>query len=122
MKTIFTMPVQKTVLRTIRTMAVDASLGAVFAGLYGFVFGGFGALVHYESHRLIWNAGLFALCGAVAGLLLGTYSAISEADRKSANALSPEPDVVGKEEKPVAAVRQFVAPTCRQPLNSHAAV
>jgi hypothetical protein len=105
-----------------RTMLVDAILGAVFAGLYGFVFGGFGALVHDESHRLIWNAGLFALCGAVAGLLTGAYSAISEADRKSADASTPESDLVAKDEKPVTAVRQFVAPTCRQALNSHAAV
>jgi hypothetical protein len=122
MRTIFTVSGQKTIVRVMRTMFVDAILGAVFAGLYGFVFGGFGALVHDESHRLIWNAGLFALCGAVAGLLLGAYGAILEADDKSADASSPASDVVAKDEKPVTAVRQLVAPTCRQPLNSHAAV
>jgi hypothetical protein len=122
MRTIFTTSIQKTVVRVMRTMFVDATLGAAFAGLYGFVFGGFGALVHDESHRLIWNAGLFALCGAVAGLLMGAYRAISEADGKSADASSPESDVVATDEKPVTAVRQFVAPTCRRPQNSHAAV
>jgi hypothetical protein len=122
MKTIFTVSNQTTVVRVMRTIVVDATLGAVVAGLYGFVFGGFGALVHDESHRLIWNAGLIALCGAVAGLLTGAYSAISEAYGKAADASFPESDVVATDEKPVTAVRQFVAPTCRRPQNSHAAV
>jgi hypothetical protein len=122
MNVIFTTSIQKTVIRVMRTMFVDAILGAVFAGLYGFVFGGFGALVHDESHRLIWNAGIFALCGAAAGLLLGACSAISEVDGKSADASSPESDVLVKGEKPFTAVRQFVAPTCRRPQNSPSAV
>jgi hypothetical protein len=122
MRTVFTTSIQNTVVRVMRTMVVDATLVAVFAGLYGFVFGGFGALVHDESHRLIWNAGLFALCGAVAGLLLGAYSAVSEGDGKSADASSPASDIIAKDEKPVTAVRQLVAPICRRPLNSQAAV
>jgi|SRR6516165_1101304 hypothetical protein len=78
MNTIFTKPVVKTIARAMRAMLVDAALGATCAGLYGFVFGGFGALVQDESHRLLWNAGILATFGAAAGLLVGVCTAISE--------------------------------------------
>jgi hypothetical protein len=122
MKTNRNLSVQRTAWRVIRWMAVDAILGATCAGLYGFVFGGFGVLAQNESHRLISIAGIFALCGAVAGLLVGAYSAVSDAAGKSADASSPASDVVATDEKPVTAVRQFAATGNRRTQNSSVAV
>ncbi len=122
MKTNMNLSMQRTTLRVIRRMSVDAILGATCAGLYGFVFGGFGALAQNESQRLISIAGIFALGGAVAGLLVGAYSAVSDAAGKSAEASSSASDGVAKGATPVTAGRQLAVTNYRRTQNSPAAV
>ena len=88
MKAIFTASIRKAVVRVLHRIFVDATLGAICGGLYGFVFGGFGAHAQYEPRHLLSVAGIFALCSAVAGLLVGAYSAILDASGKSTDAPS----------------------------------
>jgi len=117
MKPNMNLSMRRTVVRLIRRIAVDAALGATCAGLYGFVFGGFGALAQDESHRLISIAGTFALCGAVGALWDACSGIFNSNERTSeANDFSRE----GTEKKPTAAqaVRHLMVPSQRQPQNS----
>lgn len=63
-------------LSLIRDLALDSTLGAVSGGLFGLVFGGFGALLHGEPWRLASIAIYFALCGAAAGAVMGVCSTV----------------------------------------------
>jgi hypothetical protein len=83
MKTFVYVSIRKMFLRLIREIAIDASIGAVCGGLFGLIFGGFGAVLHGESWRLVSIAGYFALCGAGAGTLLGACSTILNEGAKS---------------------------------------
>jgi hypothetical protein len=122
MKTNRNLSVRRTAWRVIRWMAVDAILGATCGGLYGFVFGGFGALAQNESHRLISIAAMFALCGGAAGLLVGASSAVSDVAGKSTDASSSASEVVAKDETPVTAVRPLAATSYRRLQNGPVAV
>ena len=126
MKTNLKMSMRMAVLRFITRVAGDAALGATCGGLYGFVFGGIGALAQHESHRLTAISGVFALCGAIAGIALGTYSAFSNAGNQSPGSSASVPKAVVKEkatdEKPVTAIRQLAATSHRQPQSSRVAV
>jgi hypothetical protein len=64
-----------TAMRVISGIAVDATLCAVCGGLYGLIYAGVGMSVHGETWRLISSAGFFALCGGLAGALIGTRNA-----------------------------------------------
>ncbi len=120
----FNMSTRKTVVRGLSRVFADAFLGAACAGLYGFAFGGLGALAQHEAHRLLSITSVFALCGAIAGLALGAYNAFSNAEGKSAVA---ESDASAKREKtkdetPVTAVHPLAATCYRRPQSSQVAV
>jgi hypothetical protein len=124
MKTNFNLSTRTRVIRIVSRIAADAFLGATCGGLYGFVFGGIGALAQHESHRLIAITGVFALCGAIAGLALGTYGTFANAGEKSTDS-SPS-SLVANDEKIngtlITAVRPLTATGYRQPQSSHVAV
>jgi hypothetical protein len=129
MKTNFAVSTRKSVLRFAGRIVADAALGATCGGLYGFVFGGIGALAQHESHRLIAITGVFALCGAIAGIALGTYSAFSNADNPSASSSASVSKVVTQEKTreeapPVTAIRSrsLAAANYRRPQSSRVAV
>jgi hypothetical protein len=122
MNTNFNMSSRKAVLRVVRCIVADAGLGATCGGLYGFVFGGIGALAQHEPQRLIAITGVFALCGAIAGIALGAYGAFSNADDPSADSSSSGSNVVATDKVPVTAVRQPSATAYRRPQSSHVAV
>jgi hypothetical protein len=126
MKTKFNMSTRSSVIRFVNRIAADAFLGATCGGLYGFVFGGIGALAQHESHRLIAITGVFALCGAIAGIALGAYSAFANANETSAGSSSSASNVSAKDDRrgetQVAAVRQLTTTSYRQPQSSHVAV
>jgi len=68
---------QQFVSRLLCTVPVDGALGAACGALYGFVFGGFGALHHSQALRSVsmlvhfteWGLGIGALVGVVAAIL-----------------------------------------------------
>ena len=122
MKTNFNMSTRMTVVRVIRRIFADTGLGATCGGLYGFVFGGIGALAQHEPQRLIAITGIFALCGAIAGIALGAYSALSNAIDQAADSSSYGSNAVAKDQSPVTAVRPLAATSHRQPQSSHVAV
>lgn len=116
------MSMQKIVLRVIRWMAVDAFLGATFGGLYGLMFGGFGAMIHGEAWKLASIAGYFAVCGAVAGALVGACRAIFHSDEKASEPTDRLNEGTDDKQTPVAADRQRMTPSQRQPQNSLVAI
>ncbi len=120
MKTNRNLSLQRACMRVVRWMAVNALLGAACGGLFGLVFGGFGAALHGEPWKLIWTAGYFAVWGAIAGALVGIGSGISDAREKvsaSTNLLREEAD---KKEPAAEAVRQLLVPRQRQSQNGPA--
>jgi hypothetical protein len=68
---------QQFVSRLLCTVPVDGALGAACGALYGFVFGGFGALQHNQQLRSLsmlvhfteWGLGIGALVGVLAAVL-----------------------------------------------------
>jgi len=120
----FNMSTRKTVVRGLSRVLADAVLGAASAGLYGLTFGGIGALAQHEAHRLLSVTSVFALCGAIAGLALGAYSAFSNAETESAAA--PSDVAVNNEQTiekaPVTAVHPLSATCYRRPQSSQVAV
>jgi hypothetical protein len=126
MKTNITISTRKIVLRFVTRIVADAVLGATCGGLYGFVFGGIGALAQHEAQRLIAITGVFALCGTIAGIALGAYSAFSNADDHSAGSSTSVSKFVVKEKTshatPVTAIRQLATTSYRRPQSSRVAV
>lgn len=55
----------------VRMTALDALLGATCGALFGMVFGGFGAVIHHDTLRIILIIGNCALAGLVLGALTG---------------------------------------------------
>src|SRR5262245_17609373 len=53
---------------------LGAAVGATAAGLFGLLFGALDGLIRDEFGRTIGAAGYFALCGVVAGALLGALA------------------------------------------------
>lgn len=76
---------QKSLLRLLRSTVVDASLGAVCGGLYGFIFGGLGNLAGAEADQLVTFAAAFAVCGALSGALIGARGLIPQAGNTTTN-------------------------------------
>jgi hypothetical protein len=109
MKTMKILPMRSIALRAIREMAIDGILGAVSGGLFGLVFGGFGALLHGESWKLVSIAGYFALCGAVAGAVMGAWSAILNEGAKTPDSTSHSPMA----DSEIATVRKLIVPSQR---------
>ena len=118
MKTNMNLSMRRSVARVIGRMAIDAALGATCAGLYGFVFSGFGALAQDQSHRLISIAGTFVLCGAVAGGLWGACSGIFNSNERTSEANDFSSAGSEKNPTPVETVRHLMVPSQRQPQNS----
>ena len=83
MKTNLNTMSRKSALRALTRMGLDAALGATCCGLFGFVFGGFGALTQDASHRLISFVGCLALFGAVAGAAAGAAREFISAQEKT---------------------------------------
>ncbi len=121
MKTQFTTFMRSNIFAVMCRLGTDALLGAVCLGLYGFIFGGFGALIQDEPHRLPAIASIFALGGGVAGLLIGACGEISN---KRENRSAPKSECEAAEGKTPAgtAIRHLLAPSQRQPQNSLATV
>lgn len=70
-----------------RWTILDAALGAVCAALYGLLFAGLTAAIHHgDSGRILTTVAYFAMCGAIAGGLVGTIAALIDLEdsRKSA--------------------------------------
>lgn len=111
----------KTVLRAVKRIVADAVLGAACAALYGFAFGGMGALAQHESHRLLSITSVFALCGGIAGLALGAYSAFSKADLQSSETRSPASDRPAPVTPPIVAAHPLALIAQRQSQSIHAA-
>jgi len=109
MKTIMNTSMQKTVSRVLRPMAVDALLGATSGGLFGLIFGGFGASSHGESWRLVTMAWHFALFGAVAGALVGACRAIFHSEESTSESTDRPREGGGGKPTPVAGDGQPVA-------------
>ncbi len=118
MKFITNMSVRPTALRLIRVMGIDASLGVACGALYGFVFGGFGAIVHSEAGRLVSIAGYLALFGAVAGAVVGACGAILNSGEKTPGSTPVSRKVVAEKQNRVEAIRHLMVPSQRQPQNS----
>jgi len=118
MKFIMNMSLRKTALQIIRGMAIDATLGATCGALYGFVFGGLGAIVHDEVGRLVVIAGYLGWCGAVAGALVGACGAILNSGEKTADTTPISPEVAAEQPRSAAAVRHLLVPSQRQRQDS----
>jgi hypothetical protein len=113
MKTTMTLSRHTIALWAIRDMAIDGILGAVTGALFGLVFGGFGALVHGESWRLVSIAGYSALYGAVAGTLIAACSAILNGGATTSDSTNDSPRPGAEKESSVAAVRDRTVPSQR---------
>jgi len=112
----------KTVLRALSRIAADAVLGAACAALYGFAFGGMGALAQHETHRLLAITGIFALCGGLGGLALGVSNALlRDAGHSADSRLSASDRAAQKDPSIAEAVRPLALIAQRQSPNSHAA-
>jgi len=108
--------------RLVCTVPMDGALGAACGALYGFVFGGFGAVNHSETWRIAsvalhfteWGLGIGALVGVVAAFLNHDESASSPVDSVPEEAVLPLRMVgaikVAGGDTPVGASRQ-VLPT-----------
>ncbi len=111
----------KTVLRALSRIAADAVLGAACAALYGFAFGGMGALAQHEAHRLLSITGLFAVCGAVGGLALGLFAAFSNDSGNSTGSRSSASDRLANVDPPITPSRSLALIAQRQSTSSRAA-
>lgn len=118
MKTNTNMSMPRTILRVMRTMTVDATLGAACGGLYGWVFGGFGAVLHGDLWRVVSTAGYFALCGTVAGALVGACSAIFDSNENTSKPTDSAYDGGEERQASVEAVGHLLASSQRQPQKS----
>jgi hypothetical protein len=114
MKTNTIVSVRMIALRMICNMAIDALLGGACGALYGFVFGGFGAIVHNEPARLISIAGYFALCGAAAGAVIGACGALLEGGAKATDFERRTPEVGAKRHSSIETVRHLMVSSDRQ--------
>lgn len=109
---------RQTAWRLLRWIAIDATLGATCGGLYGLIFGGFGALVHGEPLRLISIAVDFAGWGIADGVLVGAYGALFNSDGEVAGSSRSLPNVADKQKSPIEAARHPMVPSPHQPQNS----
>lgn len=88
MKTLTINSLHKLASRLLCTVPMDGALGAACGALYGFVFGGFGAVNHSEAWRIAsvalhfteWGLGIGALVGVVAAFLNHDESANTSAE------------------------------------------
>jgi hypothetical protein len=102
-----------TAARALRHVAIDGALGATCGGLYGLVFGGFGALVHGEPWTLFSMAINFAGWGFAVGALVGAYGAHFHADGDTGRSIPALPDSTQKRQLPVETVRRPMVPSHR---------
>jgi len=95
-------------LRVLQKVAIDATLGAACGGLYGMIYGGFGAHLHGDPWKLVSIALHFAGWGISAGALLGAYAALFTADEDTAGAKLSSQDIIAKKEVGVEALRHLL--------------
>ena len=112
---------RKTALRLIRVMAIDATFAAACGALYGFVFGGLGAMVNSEPARLVSIAGCFALCGAVAGAVVGVCGAILCTGDETPDSRLDLTKAPANKRGAVEAIRHLMVPGQRHPEVDHVA-
>jgi hypothetical protein len=96
--------------RALQRIAIDGVLGAVCGGLYGLVFGGFGALVHGEPWKLVSIAIHFGGWGLAIGALVGAYGAFFRADTDVAGSHDPVPESKSNVQSPIETVRHIIVP------------
>jgi len=113
MKTNMNMSMRIIALRAVRTMAIDGSLGAACGALYGFVFGGFGAVVNSEPERLISIAGYYALCGAVAGAVVGAWGVLLNRGETTSEVTPSSPAESTTKRRVADAARHLMVPSHR---------
>jgi hypothetical protein len=118
METRINTSIRKKALRAIRDTAIDTSLGTVCGGLYGLIFGGFGALLDAQAYRLVSVAGYFALCGAAAAGLVSIFGWILIGSEKEPDSMHFISDATAKNEVAVDPVRHLMVPSPRQTQNS----
>jgi hypothetical protein len=109
--------IRKKAFRAIRDTVVDATLGMVCGGLYGLIFGGFGALLDAEAYRLVSVAGYFALCGAAAAGLVSICGRILIGRDKEPDSMHFI-DATAKNEVAVNPVRHLMVPSPRPTQNN----
>jgi hypothetical protein len=112
-KSIFNVSKSSMALSLMRNLAIDSTLGAVSGGLFGLVFGGFEALLRGESWTLVSIAIYFALCGGVAGAVMGACSTILNRGAKAPDSTAdlPNADV---ERGNIAAIRHLAVSSQRR--------
>jgi hypothetical protein len=108
------------VFRLLRRLTVDGLLGFACGGLYGLVFGGFGALLHGEAWKLISIAIGFGGWGFAVGALVGTCGALFHADGEAGSSGAP-PDRMQPKQPSIEAVGHFVVPHRRHSGTASAA-
>jgi hypothetical protein len=86
----FSPALRRTARRVVRWGMMDTFLGAGGGAIFGGVFGGFGHLVHFNLSPILSIAGYFAVCGGVAGALIGMCGGIIDPPEASETA-SPLP-------------------------------
>ncbi len=96
--------------RALQRIAIDGVLGAVCGGLYGLVFGGFGALIHGEPWKLVSIAIHFGGWGLAIGALVGAYGAFFRSDGDAAGSHNPLPEPKSNIQSPIETVRHIMVP------------
>jgi hypothetical protein len=62
----------------LRWVSISALSGALGGGIYGILFAGFAILLRAEAMSVSAIAGYFAVCGVVAGAILGTCRGLQD--------------------------------------------
>ena len=106
--------IQHTGRRGIRWAAVDTVLGGMGGLLFGGLFGTFRILVHHDPSQIILSAGYFALCGATAGAVIGTFAAMVETEESPGPEYSL-PDFAKPVWIPTESIRNMICPRDWQP-------
>lgn len=108
--------IRRTGWRVVRWTAIDAITGTVGGSLFGTVFGGFGILIHHDPSQIVPGSAYFAVCGTVAGAVVGMYAAIVDAEETSESEYSP-PHFARSVRVPDESVRKIAIPSEYQPRN-----
>jgi hypothetical protein len=99
--------------RVLRRIAIDGVLGAACGGLYGLVFGGFGALVHGEPWKLVSIAIHFGGWGFAAGALVATCAVLFRTDGEADRPIELPPDSARDKQSHLEVVRHLMTPSQR---------
>ena len=106
---------RETILRVMHKVAIDGTLGAACGGLYGLLYGGFGAHLHGDAWKLVSIALHFAGWGISAGTLVGAYAAFFTSDGESVGPTRSSQDRAATKDVAIEALRHLA-------ISSHHAV